>query len=67
MGILAGIVAFESDSGFGLLGRNFGSTFIFVVSLVLIFLLGFAIRDALQKRGQRLRAAKKPENSARRP
>jgi len=67
MGLLEGIVAFESDSGFGLLGRNLGSTFIFVVSLVLIFLLGFAIRDALQKRGQRLRAAKKPESSARRP
>jgi len=65
LGFLAVIGAFESDSGF--LGRNFGQNFIFVVSLVLIFLLGFAIRDALQKRGQRLRAARKPESLVRRP
>jgi hypothetical protein len=33
-------------------------TFLFVVSLVLIFLVGYALRDALQKRGMRLRSAK---------
>ncbi len=65
MGVLTGIGAVEADSGSGFLGHNFGLTFIFVVSLVLIFLLGFAIRDALQKRGQRLRATKKPEPAAR--
>ena len=65
MGILAGIGSLELEGG-GFLGRGFGSTFIFVVSLVLIFLLGFAIRDALQKRGLRLRAAKKTETTPRR-
>lgn len=65
MGILEGAAALDSEAG-GLLGHGFGSTFIFVVSLVLIFLLGFAIRDALQKRGQRLRAVKKPETAPRR-
>ena len=65
MGILPSLGVFEFEGG-GLLGRNFALTFIFVVSLVLIFLLGFALRDALQKRGLRLRA-KKPEPAARRP
>ena len=65
MGVLAPIGTFAAEGG-GLLGRGFGSMFIFVVSLVLIFLLGFAIRDALQKRGMRLRAAKKPETTPRR-
>ncbi len=64
MGILAWIGAL--DEGSGLLGRGTASWFIFVVSLVLIFLLGFAIRDALQKRGHRLRAIKKPQSAARR-
>ena len=64
MGILAAVGALDAQGG--LLGRGFGSTFIFVVSLVLIFLFGFAIRDALQKRGMRLRASKKPESTARR-
>ena len=65
MGFPTGVWAFEAGSG-GLLGHGIALTFIFVVSLVLIFLLGFAIRDALQKRGQRLRAVKKPEGAARR-
>lgn len=33
-------------------------TFLFVGSLVLIFLFGFALRDVLQKRGQRLQSSK---------
>ena len=65
MGIPAGFGVLATE-GSGLLGRNFALTFIFVISLALIFLLGFALRDALQKRGLRLRAAKKPEPAARR-
>jgi hypothetical protein len=60
MGVVPSVGVLASEGG-GLLGRNFALTFIFVVSLALIFLLGFALRDALQKRGLRLRAAKKPE------
>jgi hypothetical protein len=55
------------DDAGGLFGHGFASNFIFIVALVLIFLLGFAIRDALQKRGLRLRGAKKPDTVARRP
>jgi len=66
MGVLAGFGVLATDGG--LLGRNFALMFIFAVSLALTFLLGFALRDALQKRGLRLRAAKKPEPAAaRRP
>ena len=57
MATIIGAAVFASE-GSGLGGRGTASIFIFVVSLVLIFLLGFAIRDALQKRGVRLRAAK---------
>lgn len=47
----------------GDLGRTLSShgtvlTFLFVVSLVLVFLFAFALRDVLQKRGQRLRSSK---------
>jgi len=66
MGILQSGGVLASEGG-GLLGRNFALTFVFVISLALIFLLGFALRDALQKRGLRLRAAKKPEPAARTP
>ena len=65
MGMPAGFGVLATE-GSGLFGRNFALTFIFVISLALIFLLGFALRDALQKRGLRLRAAKKPEPAARR-
>jgi uncharacterized membrane protein len=65
MGFPLGVGAFDVGSG-GLFGHGFALMFIFIVSLVLLFLLGFAIRDALQKRGLRLRAMKKPETVARR-
>ena len=42
-------------------------SFIFTVSLVLIFVLGYGIRDGLQKRGLRLRPASDPDTIPRRP
>ena len=49
--------------------RNHGNvlTFLFLVSLALLFLLGYALRDAVQKRGQRLRAANAQNRAPRRP
>lgn len=41
-----------ADGGGGL-GSNTFAAFLFLSSLFLIFLLGYAIRDAIQKRGQR--------------
>lgn len=40
-------------------------TFLFIVSLVLIFLVGYALRDTLQKRGMRLRSANTMEGPRR--
>ncbi|HEY7588270.1 MAG TPA: hypothetical protein VIB49_05945 [Thermoplasmata archaeon] len=65
---ISGMVAAAEDGGLEGSLRDQGTviTFLFAVSLVLVFLLGYAIRDVLQKRGQRLRSMKKPENAPRR-
>lgn len=49
-----------ADNGGGALGSNTFAAFLFLSSLFLIFLLGYAIRDAIQKRGQRRRSPPKP-------
>lgn len=57
--------------GGGGLGSNTFAAFLFLSSLFLIFLLGYAIRDAIQKRGQRRKpppkTAPKPSPVERRP
>lgn len=55
------------DLGHTLRSHGTVLTFLFLVSLALLFLLGYALRDAVQKRGQRLRAPKAPERALRRP
>ncbi len=56
---LTASVAAAGDGG-GVLGSNTFAAFLFISSLFLIFLRGYAIRDAIQKRGQRRRPPPKP-------
>ena len=60
------VVAQSSDLERTLKNHGTVLSYVFVVSLVLIFLLGYGIRDGLQKRGQRIARADEPEGIPRR-
>lgn len=56
---LVAAVAAE-DEGLGSGGVGFALNFTFVMGVVLAFIFGFGIRDYLQRRALRARAAKRP-------
>jgi uncharacterized BrkB/YihY/UPF0761 family membrane protein len=74
VGLLSGLaitlsiapLAAADPGGGGVFGSNFFGIYLFVASLVLIFLLGYALRDAIQKRSQRRRPTPKSASPPRR-
>ncbi len=51
-------VAAADDNGLGSGGASFAVNYVFAVALVLAFIFGFGIRDAIQRRLMRARAKK---------
>ncbi len=56
---VATVVAAD-DNGLGSGGASFAVNYVFAVAVVLAFIFGFGIRDAIQRRLMRAKSAKKP-------
>ncbi len=53
-------VAAAEDGGLGAGGASFAYNYVSVISIILAFIFGFAIRDFIHRRSMRAKNAKKP-------
>lgn len=53
-------VAAAEDNGLGAGGASFAYNYVSVISIILAFIFGFALRDFIHRRSMRAKNAKKP-------